>query len=387
MTLLSLASKQIWPQVLAVAHLKPERVFLLHSEDVAESKGPAQRLKRFFDDSGLVPKGGTRLALISDSDFDAIERRLDDLQREHRLPLPECMVNITGGNKLMATAAFRWGARHAQAFYLERRNQLTWFSAPDGNMVTRAEKLEGSLTDALDPVALLRCQLDTSEVQRPGQAIQLNEAGQKFPEQDLFRRLQSGNDARPWLRVMGEADREAKDGDALEFAAAAVLLKLGVKRVQRSLRLKVKSTEQMGTRLPHAEIDLLFTWGGRLWLVDCKDRMPAEDLAENLRRFLHRPLNPNAETLLARIQKELSIGQTKVMKEDLLAVREAGGLLGNVVCVRKAELPDEVVQFARHNQIAVVQKNALVEGLRNLLLPNRPAASADLIALAAHFKK
>jgi len=44
MTLLSLASKQIWPQVLAVAHVKPERLVVLHSEDIPESKGPAQRL-------------------------------------------------------------------------------------------------------------------------------------------------------------------------------------------------------------------------------------------------------------------------------------------------------------------------------------------------------
>jgi len=41
MILLSLASKQIWPQVLAVAHLKPERFFLLHSDDLVGSKGPA----------------------------------------------------------------------------------------------------------------------------------------------------------------------------------------------------------------------------------------------------------------------------------------------------------------------------------------------------------
>ena len=58
MTLLTLASKQIWPQVLAVARLKPKRLFLLHSADAAESKGPAQRLKRLFDKSGLVPQGG-----------------------------------------------------------------------------------------------------------------------------------------------------------------------------------------------------------------------------------------------------------------------------------------------------------------------------------------
>jgi hypothetical protein len=60
MILLSLASRQIWPQVLLVAHLKPERLILLHSADPAESKGPAQRLKRFLDQSGLVPPGQTK---------------------------------------------------------------------------------------------------------------------------------------------------------------------------------------------------------------------------------------------------------------------------------------------------------------------------------------
>ena len=106
MVLLSLASKQIWPQVLAVGHLKPERVFLLYSQDANESQGPAQRLKRFFDDSGLVPKGGTRLELIPDADFIAIERRLDGLQTKNQLPLADCVVNFTGGNKLMEQGTF-----------------------------------------------------------------------------------------------------------------------------------------------------------------------------------------------------------------------------------------------------------------------------------------
>lgn len=384
MTLLTLASKQIWPQVLAVAHLKPERVFLLHSEDVSESKGPAQRLKRFFDDSGLVPRGGTRLELVSDSDFDAIERRLDELQRVHQLSWADCVVNFTGGNKLMATAAFRWGARHARAFYLERRNQLTWFTAPDGKMVTRTEQLDGHLTDRLDPVALLRCQLDASEVQRPGQMLALNEAGQRIPERDFFRRIRNGNDARPWLRITGEADREAKEGDALEFATAAVLLRLGVEQVRRGLRLKAKSSPQASTRLPHAEIDLLFTWGGRLWLVDCKDKKPVENLADDLRRMLPR-LSLDCEELLNRIREELSIGQTKALKEDLQAVREAGGLLGAIVCVRRAELPEEVFQYARHNGIMVIRKTDLVDGFRSLLCPWSDPSPEQLNSLAAVF--
>lgn len=381
MILLSLASKQIWPQVLAVAHLKPNRVFLLHSDDVDESRRPAQRLKRLFDDSDLVPKGGTRLELVPDSDFDAIERKLGDIQSVHRLPLEDCIVNFTGGNKLMATAAFRWASRHARAFYLERRNQLTWFLAPDGRMITRTEELDGHLTDHLDPVKLLRCQVDASEVERPGQALSLNEAGLKMPDTKFFTRIRNGVDARSLLQIGGEADSSPKEGDALEFAAAAVLLKLGVARVQRSLRLKVKSAQQLGPRSPHAEIDLLFTWGGKLWLVDCKDRKPAENLAEGLRRLIPSP-SQDAHALLDRIRQELSISETKVLKEDLLAIRETGGLLGQVVCVRRSERSEEVAQFARRNHIEVVPKAEMPERFRNLLFPERAADAADLASLA-----
>ena len=381
--LLSLASKQIWPQVLAVAALKPERVFLLHSEDPTESRGPAQRLKRFFDDCGLVPKGATRMSPVSDSQFAAIEDTLDELQRRDGLPLSDCVVNFTGGNKLMATAAFRWAAkRGARAFYLERRNQLTWFTPQDGEMLTRTEPLNAELCDDLDPVALLRCQLDVSEVERPGQTLVLSKEGRAQSEPEMARGIANGEDARKWLAFTGEADREAKKGDPLEFATAAVLLKLGVHRVQRSLRLKAKSAPEAGTRRPHAEIDLLFSWAGRLWLVDCKDRKPAEDLADALKPHLHRPASVAGSELLARIRDELAVGQNKVIKQDLLAIREVGGLLGNIICVWKADPEAEVLQYARNNSIAIVSKKNLLEGLRAQLRPNQRASMDQLRALA-----
>jgi hypothetical protein len=292
------------------------------------------------------------------------------------------VLNFTGGNKLMATAAFRWAAnRGARAFYLERRNQLTWFLPRDGEMATRSEPLNGKLTDAFDPVSLLRCQLDASEIQRPGQVLTLNDAGRRLSEQDFARGILNGEDARRYLAIAGEADREEKQGDALEFSTAAALLKLGVHRVQRSLRLKVKSTPDAGTRRPHAEIDLLFTWAGRLWLADCKDRKPAEDLADALKPHLQRPLSQNAAALFDRIRNELQIGQSKAMKEDLVAVREAGGLLGSILCVRNADLPAEVLQYARNNGIALVFRRSLLQDLRSLLSPAQPASLEQLKSL------
>ena len=112
------------------------------------------------------------------------------------------------------------------------------------------EPLDGKLTDAFDPVSLLRCQLDASEIERHGQVLTLNDAGRRLPELDFSQCILNGEDARRYLCIVGEADREEKQGDPLEFSTAVTLLKLGVHRVQRSLRLKAKSAPDAGRR-PH----------------------------------------------------------------------------------------------------------------------------------------
>lgn len=389
MTLLSLASKQIWPQVLAVHHLKPDRVVLLHSDDTNESQSPAQRLKRFFDKHGPMPQGQTQMELLSDSDFAAIEKKLDELAAKHAWNLGECVLNITGGNKLMATAAFRWAARRGvRTFYLERRNKITWFDFRDGETVTSADTVNGHISDTLDPVALLRCQVDASEVEREGERLTLNQKGRELASDELFKLLKNGADASFYLQVQGAADPDKKQGDRLELTTATVLLKLGVICVQRSLRLKVRSAAGVGTKLPHAEIDLLFSWDGKLWLVDCKDRKGTDSLVDGLLRELKNVcLSLQANSLLDRIGKELSIGQTKVLKEDILAVRETGGLLGQVVCVRQSIPSDEVVQFAKHNRIEIVPKDKLADSWRNLLNPNAKPEMSQLQSLADAFNR
>lgn len=389
MTLLSLASKQIWPHILTVQHLKPTRLVLLHSDDAAESKQPAQRLKKFFDRQGAIAQGSTSMEQLSAADFDAIEKKLDELAAARAWNLGECILNITGGNKLMATAAFRWAARRGvRTCYLERGNTLTEFSFQDGNVHTHMKKVDGHLADELDPVALLRCQVDASEVEREGEAITLTPQAQQMDAAALLTQAVSGADPARWISVTGLADAKTKEGDALELTTAAILLKLGVRRIQRSLRLKVKSAVGVGTRLPHAELDLLFTWGGRLWIVDIKDRKAPESLSEGLKRELRgQNLSLQAGQLLERISEELSIGQTKVMKEDLIAIREAGGIQGQVICVRKTQPSEEVAQFARHNQIPIIPKSRLVEDLRAQLFPDDKPDVAQLQNLAAAFKR
>ena len=185
----------------------------------------------------------------------------------------------------------------------------------------------------------------------------------------------------------GHGDREHKKGDALEQLAGTALLRLGVPAVRRSLRLKVKTPSSVSSRLPHAEIDLLFNWNGRLWLVDCKDRVSEEYLMQQLRKALPGSLSKNANQLLDRIGDEMKIGQTKVLKEDLIAINDMGGLLGQVVCVRKHPLPEEAYACAKRNRIEVVLKKEIFEGFRRLLYPERRPAPSQLAELERRFAK
>lgn len=384
MIFLSLSSKQVWPHILAVSRFKPDRIVFFHSDSVLESKGPARRLKRFFDKRfhGENPPESECIEIPHD-DFTAIENHLDQTVANLQLDLNQCVLNFTGGNKLMAAAAFQWATRRGiPSFYLERGNFVTWFEPRDGEVDTRTEALDGHITDSIDPVALLQCQIDASEVERIGERLTLNELGQETEVEEMDRLQRNGTSLDRYLDFEGAADKDWKKGDALEINVAAVLLKLGVPSVQRSLRLKVKTGTGISSRNPHAEIDLLFNWSGRLWIVDCKDRKAAENLASALGKAIGSNSNkPGVSRLLGRIGDELSIGQTKVLKEDLIVAREMGGLLGKVVCVRKADLPEEVQEFARSNQVKIVKKDELVEGWRRLLDPGAKPTQDDLKSL------
>lgn len=382
--LLSLASRQAWPHILAAAHVRPWRLILLHSADENESRRPAERLKAFFDETqDLVGNGGTELQEIPDDNFQAVESRLDELSRHAAPGARRRTLNFTGGNKLMATAAFRWAERNKVAsFYLERRNRLTWFEPSGSGFATSACELKGGIANGLDVLALLRCQLSASQVERPGQRLTLSKQGKDLGEKEFHERVMQGKvDA--LLRVEGTADREVKEGDKLELQTAAVVLKHGAAEVRRSLRLKV---DARSSSRPHAEIDLLFNWDGRLWLVDCKDRVSGRLLVNSLRDQLP-SIPPPAERLLRRLGDEMKINPIKALKEDLVANVEVGGLRGKVVCVRRVSLPEEVHSYARRNGIDVVEKKDLFQSFRRKMHPRGQASREDLDAVKRHLER
>ena len=185
------------------------------------------------------------------------------------------------------------------------------------------------------------------------------------------------------LRVEGTADPKVKEGDKLELQTAAVVLKHGAAEVRRSLRLKVDASSSSG---PHAEIDLLFNWDGRLWLADCKDRVSGSLLVNSLRDELP-SIPPHAERLLRRLGDEMKINPIKALKEDLVANVEVGGLRGKVVCVRKVPLSEEVDSYAKYNGIDVVVKEQLFQRFRLLMHPRGQTRREDLYAVKRHLER
>lgn len=371
MILYTIASRQIWPQLLAVLHLKPEKVFLFHSDDEAESKKPAQHLKKFFDKSEIVPKGNTKLCPIPHDDFSKVEESFDIVQTEHQIPLDSIVLNFTGGNKLMASAAFRWAVKRSVcSFYLEKGNKIFRFNLCDGEVKTETENLDAHIADSLNPLEVLRCQLTSSVVENEGELITLSEAGKNESEEKTLNILRNGNYYPEWLNIVGKANDEGRKGDHLELRSAAAILKLGIHQIRRGVKLKPNTDEGVSSTMPHTEIDLLFIWNGRLWIVDCKDRMSEENLCDRFYQKI-RNIPGDAKELWEMIKDIVSKSHFKILKDDIVTAREVGGLYGSVICIRKSTLNEEIKQYAKRNGIRIVSTKYLYDELAEIL-HNKP---------------
>ena len=385
MTLLSLASKQIWPQVLGLLHLnpRPDRLVLFHTDEEGESAGPARRLKELFVSQRLLPENAIELVKVPHDHFGDIVEGLAATAERLGLDESNCRVQFTGGNKLMALAATEWcRLAGTPCFYLERDLRVFPF-LPRGTDLLPQEsfQLDPHLAREIEPLALLRCQLGSAEVVGSGQRLTLNERGRNLPEKEFGPLLRQDGDFRKFLD-WDVPETESNPGFALEFATAVALLELGVPIVQRSVRLAPKVLRGSGRE--EGELDLVFNWGGKLWVVDCKDRRSAESKVDQLRTEILRQLTPDRRLteLLDKLAGELRERDLHPLKEDLLAVAEVGGLLGRAICVRRSPLPLQAAEFAQSRKVPVVLKDRLISDLRPILFPNEPASLDQLRALA-----
>lgn len=166
--LISLASRQAWPHLLVWKAIEPSSVFLIHSNNAEESQAPAQNLQRLFKCYDVKCKRER----IPHDQYTEIFAAFDRIAATHGFTHGNSLLNITGGNKLMALAGFEWARSHSiPCCYLERDNRLFAFRFTNGQVASSAQVLDPHSTDDLDPLDLVRCQLGGAEIERPGELL------------------------------------------------------------------------------------------------------------------------------------------------------------------------------------------------------------------------
>jgi hypothetical protein len=123
--------------------------------------------------------------------------------------------------------------------------------------------------------------------------------------------------------------------------------------------------------MEEGELDLVFNWRGKLWVVDCKDRHSADSKVDQLRLEMISEfgVSPKLDRLLTALADEIRERDLKPLKEDLLITSEAAGLLGRALCVRRSEPPRQARQFAESRGLPILLKERLLQDLRTQLLP------------------
>lgn len=372
-TLFTLSSRQIWPQVLCTLKIRPSRLVLFHTDEKEESFYPAERIKFFLEATAAFQPISVELRRIPHDEFSGIIEAISDAAVNWNLDGTNCRANLTGGNKLMAMAAAEWCRLNSTpCFYLERNRRLIHFESEHFNFKPgiQTEEIPIQLARDLDPLGLLRCQLNDAEVVHAGERLTLRENGRNLHDSEIRKGLHhsTGNDYRKFLNSEEMGPRLPENaGDGLEYATALILLRLGVPMVQRGVHLRPKSS--MNSPRNEGELDLVFNWKAKLWTVDCKDRLSAESRIEKLRNKLlsSLQLSPTVKEDLDKLEEELRSKDLHPLKEDLLSISEVGGLLGKVVCVRREKLPDQAIDYARSRRIEVVLKDQLIPSLKRLL--------------------
>lgn len=370
-TMLTFVSRQLWPQFLALAAYAPRRLVLLHSADKSESAEPARRLREFaIEVQGMAPES-VETVEVSSANVEQLREAVGAVAERLELDESNCVFNLTGGNKLMTMAGSGW-CRDAGSpcFYIEANNRLFEF-VHEGRDLRQSDprNLAREVADkaaAWDPAAVVRYQLGAAEVVDPGQLLTLNERGQRWHENEIGTWLRGNQDFRGLLKMEGH-EPESRPGDALELATAVALLKLGVPRVRRGIRTTARARSRDGN--DEGEMDLVFIRGGRLWVVDCKDRHSPEQRIDALRNELIRTngISPETQKLLGRLEGELKDKELKTLKEDLSTLAEAGGLKAQAVIVRREALKPQAMDYARSRGMKFVLKDRLVRDLSTAL--------------------
>ena len=373
-TLLLLTNQELWPGIICTRHFRPEKIILLHGNTPAASKEPAVRLQKFLLKSGLVDK--CELLELSDDDFVGIQQKLDSASTTEPLA-----VGFNGATKLMAVACFDWAMKKGhQALYLETDNEIQRFEADGDKIVCRREDADLSGLSNLNPVETMRSHLQRSEIRKTPKVLTLSEQGKDLPMREALEMLDQSlrtskrsqvpllcRDNRPWHPDSGTIHSY---GERYELTVALALLKLGVAQVAHSVELSAFDSQHV--KHVHAELDLVFIWKGRLWVVECKDHEKVEKKGRKLWDSLKQEarlhnLDSDEQEFIDEMGGMLRRRYKKILKERMLAARECGGALAQVIFAVRDEPGGDVAEFAELHKIHMARQNSLEQDLAQAL--------------------
>lgn len=355
-------------------YYKPTALWIFHSDDDAESLRPAKKLKKFFANNYLLQPENIKLFELPFDDANAIWNKLNELNAIGN----DFFVNITGGNKLMSLMVSRWSElKKLPFFYLEKNLKIIEFNFSDKGLKTKNIKLKNDIADLISPIDAIKCQVSTVEVERPGETLKFNTSAQTANKDKITELCNNGDDPRKWLEITNPLPESEKEGDRLEYLTALILLKLGIKKVFRSVELKVKNEAKSSIH----EIDLVFIYHGKLWIVDCKDKKSEDWVYEGLKKILE----INQPVLWERIESLLNQKTFKELRNDYLVANEIGGLKTGIICVRKTTLNDKEKKLAMDCGIHQALKENLEQDLRNIL--EGKVSENELDTLSKHFNR
>ena len=372
LTLITVASEQVWPNINAILHYRPTHLILLHTADEKRSAKPARRLRSFCIGNDLVDTGRITLLEIPSDSLGGILGKLAQIQTERDLKGENSIVNLTGGTKYMGVALYTFALfkNSIPCIYFEM--ERIYMLSKEGKGITQhpVATLPRDLVDHLDPHEIARCQGGDAVIEDPGQLLTLQARWLK-PSRDRSHFVDTLENKNFHLVFdKWEEPEPYEDGFDLEFQVAALLLFEGVQKVRRSFRLRVPhpggregSSDQ--------EIDLMFNHGGqRLYFVECKDRNV--DVYNKLELLRAKALkSPKAKsrslnTAYEIVHQALQTNRTAKFKEDLFHSARLSGLTAKTIWVMRKPPGRHESDFCKLEAIDVILSGNMAEEIAQL---------------------
>jgi len=205
--MVALVGRQTFPIILAVLNAAPTiKVYLVHSENETESRGPARRIRELL----LKERTDAQLPGVPVELIEMNSKRLHLALNDFRLAIEKAekegrvVVNITGGNKLMVMAANNACSGLAPLMYRERfENEytlITWDSNNDPAPSQFVKERKGLLKE-FNPLDVLMCQAPSIRVIHAGMGLGVLARETSCPAVELLAEEVSSHGADPLLCV------------------------------------------------------------------------------------------------------------------------------------------------------------------------------------------